>query len=218
MAIKIVFIRTFAIFALLSLGACGGSGDSTGGKISSSPSDNYTVCPANYEPVCAKTTLDATCAGVDCPTHSYTTYGNGCSAGASGADSAFDGKCELLEDKTTFSEKPAKIVNEDDMPVNPTPVSIINVQFIDDIVVLEVRYAGGCVPHDFELFLSQPFMESQPPQVHATVYDLTEDACDALVTTEISFDLLPLREFYRRAYGEEEGSVNIVELGVYTFQ
>ena len=38
-----------------------------------------------------------------------------------------------------------------------------------------------------------------------------------MITEEIRFDLLPLREIYRRAYGSEEGSINIAELGMYTF-
>lgn len=210
MAIKKALIHTLTPLVALSLTACGGSDKQ-------SPYSDLN-CPAVYQPFCAKSTLDASCTGNDCPTHEYTTYGDGCSAAIAGAAIAFDGECELLENKTTFADKPAQIVNDDAIPDNPTPVSIINVQFMDDIVVLEVRYAGGCKAHDFHLFLSQPFMESQPPQVHATLQHLTEDSCEAVITEKISFDLLPLREFYRRAYELEEGSINIAELGMYTFQ
>ena len=209
MVIKKVSTRTLVILVLLSLGACGGS---------DTPSPYRDLsCPTVYQPVCAKTTSDASCTGMNCLTHEYTTYGNGCTATVAGAAIAFEGDCELLENKPTFADKPAQIVNDGTVPNNSTLVSIINVQFIDDVVVLDVRYAGGCLPHDFNLFLSQPFMESQPPQIHATLQHLTEDSCEAMITEEIRFDLLPLREIYRRAYGSEEGSINIAELGMYTF-
>jgi hypothetical protein len=96
MVIKKVSTHTLVILVLLSLGACGGSD-------TPSPYSDLS-CPTVYQPVCAKTTSDASCTGMNCLTHEYTTYGNGCTATVAGAAIAFEGDCELLENKPTFAD------------------------------------------------------------------------------------------------------------------
>jgi hypothetical protein len=61
-------------------------------------------------------------------------------------------------------------------------------------------------------------MESDPVQSESLLSHVTEDTCEALVTEELTFDLLPLREFYQRIYGQGSGSISIQDIGLYSFE
>lgn len=66
----------------------------------------------------------------------------------------------------------------------------------------EVSYGGGCGEHRMDLVAWGGWMESWPVQIRALItHDDGNDLCDAVVAEERVFDLTPLAEAYRAAYG-----------------
>jgi hypothetical protein len=69
------------------------------------------------------------------------------------------------------------------------------------ILSLEVRYGGGCKPHDHDLVAWGGWLESFPVQVNVLLtHDDNDDPCDALVQDTLRFDLTRLREDYVASY------------------
>jgi hypothetical protein len=82
------------------------------------------------------------------------------------------------------------------------PVTIERDSLVGSVLTLEVSYAGGCEDHVFDLVAWGGWLESFPVQVNVFLsHDYRGDACRALVTRELRFDLGPLAEAYRRDYG-----------------
>ena len=68
-------------------------------------------------------------------------------------------------------------------------------------LTLDVSYSGGCADHSFRLYLSRLFQESDPVQTQAFLVHEGEDPCDGVLHETLDFDLNPLLEEYRLAYG-----------------
>ena len=66
-----------------------------------------------------------------------------------------------------------------------------------DILTLVVGYSGGCEVHQFTLLVSLAATRSIPPQ-HGLklVHESNGDACEAFITSELHFDLSPLKSRY----------------------
>ena len=78
-----------------------------------------------------------------------------------------------------------------------------NVELDGDILTIEVEYGGGCKEHIFSLFGSPGFMKSNPVQTDIMLsHDSNNDACKALITEKIVFNLTPLKEVWQQMYGE----------------
>ncbi|HEV2149926.1 MAG TPA: hypothetical protein VGR37_21185 [Longimicrobiaceae bacterium] len=83
-----------------------------------------------------------------------------------------------------------------------TPATITSAAMQGDVLVLEVTFGGGCGQHDFALYASNVWLESDPVQVNvALAHDGHGDPCRALLSRELRFDLSPLAAAYRRSYG-----------------
>jgi hypothetical protein len=89
------------------------------------------------------------------------------------------------------------------------PVTIEEATVHGDTLFIAVSHAGGCVPdHDFALVFSNLFMESLPVQMSGVLSrDGKGDMCRALVGSNLRFDLTPLKDAYRRAYGETSATI-----------
>ena len=90
----------------------------------------------------------------------------------------------------------------DDITLFKDAANITAIWVRDDVLHLRVQYSGGCKPHDFVLYGGSGFLESDP--VQAKVYlshNAHGDLCEALVISDLSFDLGPLRRTYQRWYG-----------------
>lgn len=83
------------------------------------------------------------------------------------------------------------------------PFELNEVEIDGDILMLSVSYSGGCESHDFWLFMSPPvFLESYPVQANLYLrHDGHNDACEAYITEEISFDVNRIRDLYYEFYG-----------------
>lgn len=63
-----------------------------------------------------------------------------------------------------------------------------------DTLLVYVNYGGGCKEHDFFLFGSTAWAESNPPQMPAVIiHDGHGDTCYALIHQTLRFDLSPIR-------------------------
>lgn len=67
-----------------------------------------------------------------------------------------------------------------------------------DVLTIVTHYGGGCARHEFMLFGSRLFCESNPPQVDVFLsHQAHGDLCKALITDSLRFSLAPLREVYQ---------------------
>lgn len=83
------------------------------------------------------------------------------------------------------------------------PAEILRAELEGDTLDLQVRFGGGCAEHDFALVHSGAFMESYPVQTNLTLaHDAHGDACRALLTRAIRFDLSPVKRAYQQGYAE----------------
>ena len=77
-----------------------------------------------------------------------------------------------------------------------------------NILTVSVSYSGGCRSHLFVLTAADSFRESSPVQLPMVLtHDANEDPCEAYPTRQLRFDLAPIRERYRAAYGQDSGTV-----------
>lgn len=82
------------------------------------------------------------------------------------------------------------------------PFELIEVFIDGDVLHLEVRYSGGCVEHDFDMFMSpEAFLESYPAQANLYLrHDDPDDACDAIIGRHLTFDVRPIAHLYELGY------------------
>ena len=73
----------------------------------------------------------------------------------------------------------------------------IQTLYLEDDVPWVVGYSGGCEVHQFTLLVSLAATRSIPPQ-HGLklVHESNGDACEAFITSELHFDLSPLKSRY----------------------
>ncbi|MBA7613786.1 MAG: hypothetical protein GH143_05095 [Calditrichaeota bacterium] len=65
-----------------------------------------------------------------------------------------------------------------------------------DTLRVYVAYSGGCKEHDFFLFGSTAWAESNPPQMSAVIiHDGHWDTCEAFIHETLRFDLSPIRDW-----------------------
>ncbi|HSG27949.1 MAG TPA: hypothetical protein VLA34_05665, partial [Candidatus Krumholzibacterium sp.] len=75
-----------------------------------------------------------------------------------------------------------------------------------DILSVEVRYSGGCIDHLFAMSARPWFRESLPVRMELYLHhDDGDDPCDAVITEELSFNLVRIGELYDALYGDGEG-------------
>jgi len=87
--------------------------------------------------------------------------------------------------------------------------------FIEDAVVeeegqliLDLRYSGGCGPHQIGLCWEGSFLESNPVQAQLRLsHDSRGDACEAEVQEQRRFDLRSMRDSWRAQYPGGNGII-----------
>lgn len=90
------------------------------------------------------------------------------------------------------------------------PATIEEVRVEGDRLHLRVTFGGGCRQHDFGLRFERVFLESEPVQsVLRLAHDAHGDPCRALLGRDLEFDLGPLKELYREAYGSPSGTIDL---------
>jgi hypothetical protein len=103
------------------------------------------------------------------------------------------------------------ITPDADAPQWPSdPVTIHAVEVRGDSLELTVSFGGGCRDHAFSLLADAAWMESYPVQIGARLaHDAKGDACDALLTRVLKFDLSPLKAAYAASYQTLSGIIRL---------
>lgn len=185
------------------------------GKLEDTPVTEFQgACPAVHDPVCGKTEGDIACINQPCPTHQYRTFGNGCAASLARAAVVLDDQCGTLEGAIAYADPPVRVVDE--LPKTAKQVTIDKVSIEGDRLFVRLGYSG-CSEQHFDLYIGRGFMESHPVRVKYQFVPQVEDQCLAYFTTEYSYDLIPLKRAYRKAYKSESGSADLPGLGTYHF-
>jgi hypothetical protein len=90
------------------------------------------------------------------------------------------------------------------------PYQIENPRISADTLNVTLTHGGGCRKHEYGLVAYSGWMESNPVQVRMVIlHDAHGDNCKALLRSDLRFDLAPLREAYKKAYGGTSGTVII---------
>jgi len=77
-----------------------------------------------------------------------------------------------------------------------------------DTLRLRVTHGGGCARHGYALIAWNGWLESNPVQVGLLLaHDARGDACRALLSPELRFDLEPLRAAWLADYHGEHGTL-----------
>jgi hypothetical protein len=81
---------------------------------------------------------------------------------------------------------------------------INSVKINENSLIADISYSGGCKDHEFALVISKYFNKTYPVQVEVFIsHNNNGDSCEAFLTEEIAFSLLPLRDLYRNAYSDK---------------
>jgi hypothetical protein len=80
-----------------------------------------------------------------------------------------------------------------------------------DTLTVSIGYGGGCETHEFTLCWPDPtFAESAPVQTWLEIFhEANDDMCDAYFVEDVTFDLTPLRDAWRAAYGATSGTITV---------
>ena len=93
------------------------------------------------------------------------------------------------------------------------PSDAVNIQgFVikGDSLELAVSFGGGCRDHAFVLLSDAVWLESYPVQVGVTLsHNANGDACDALLSRVLRFDLTPLKAADSSSYQATTGVIKL---------
>jgi hypothetical protein len=82
------------------------------------------------------------------------------------------------------------------------PVTVTGAFIVHDDLTIGARFSGGCLEHDFKLFMQPVFLESWPVQANLYLcHDAHGDACRALLLEQVKFDIRDIAELYFEQYG-----------------
>ena len=86
---------------------------------------------------------------------------------------------------------------------------VINAATVEDGTLrVNVSYSGGCETHAFTLVAEERFLESFPVQLRVSLaHNANGDTCEAFITEEHVFDLVPIKEVYQKAYRTDAGTI-----------
>lgn len=79
------------------------------------------------------------------------------------------------------------------------PIGIQNVEIIGNEMHINVKYSGGCKPHEFQLIGHKMISKSLPPQRTVKLFhNANEDDCRQIIQEKLVFDISSF------AYGNDE--------------
>lgn len=96
-----------------------------------------------------------------------------------------DSRLTLVRSVTGFNA----VINENNED-RGDPVNIQAFSITGDSAYITLSYPGGCSRHTFEVIWSETYSQTYPPATDLLViHDAHDDACEALITETISFDM-----------------------------
>jgi len=121
--------------------------------------------------------------------------------------------CNSTEDVTSYVTPPALGVVQFGVAGSPgdfarDPLTVDSAAVRDGRLHVFVSYAGGCAGHEFAALAENTWLESNPVQLSLLLaHNAHGDTCEALLHSELRFDLTPVRQAFARAYHQAEGEV-----------
>jgi len=93
------------------------------------------------------------------------------------------------------------IDNINSIPDTNDAVAINEAKINNNLLQINVSYAGGCKKHEFQLYGLKGILKSNPPQVIIYLHhNANGDMCEAYLTEGIEFNLLPLKSEYQQQF------------------
>jgi hypothetical protein len=82
------------------------------------------------------------------------------------------------------------------------PIEVVDASISGDYLKVRVQYSGGCIEHWFKLYMQPTFLESYPVRANLYLSHMDNgDACDAVITRDLVFDVMKIAELYEEQYG-----------------
>ena len=201
----------FFLLFVLALGACG-EGDPVSSR---QPAGNYVAVPKR---ISSSLTLSAPAAGL-------------AESRMSGADTAGTDSTDVIANPDTAGTDSTDVItaNPDSSVADIDPGQLGPLVFAGtadeagewgadgfeltaaaiagDTLAVTVSYSGGCQDHQFTLVASPSFLESDPVQLEvALAHNANGDPCEAWLTEEYLFSLVPIKERFQSQY-QDSGRV-----------
>ena len=86
-----------------------------------------------------------------------------------------------------------------------------DIKVVGDIVKINISYSGGCRDHEFKLIAQNYFGESDSPKAELVLsHNSNLDPCEAFLTEEHSFNLLPLKYEFIKKFEKDSGTILMV--------
>ena len=101
-----------------------------------------------------------------------------------------------LQSKTKKSKTPVVLLDKNFTYNAKTnaPLNIDTAYISKNILVIKIKYSGGCKEHSFELKSDGNFAKSNPPQISAyLLHNSNDDACRSLQSKELKFNIVSLK-------------------------
>ena len=90
------------------------------------------------------------------------------------------------------------------------PYKILEADIVEDEMQLKVQYGGGCKEHDFSMIISIGEIVGVPNTAIGFLrHEAYDDACEALITEDLTFDLTPFKEQWKQLSGKSNGTIEI---------
>lgn len=90
-------------------------------------------------------------------------------------------------------------------------VAVSTMYLVDDALALGLSEDDGCAGRDYRLCYADEFVEGSPIGIRLWLEEAqaTDESCEAAPTNELVFNVLPVAEHWRQAYGREDGAVEL---------
>ncbi|WP_444995294.1 hypothetical protein [Aliikangiella sp. IMCC44359] len=180
------------------------------------------ACTEEYAPVCAKKPFVNVCVTTPCKTDVYKTFSNSCVAHSQNALVALTSECENLENVATLHSKPVRVVPLAVTDYLSDPFKLVEAEVNGDMLTVKTEVNGGCGTHDVSVYVDSIITnpDVEPVEISVGIAHLDYDNCEEVVQVSNQFDLLAVKENYRRLFPEFNGSVRLKlnEFGIYEFE
>ena len=90
------------------------------------------------------------------------------------------------------------------------PYKILQASIVEDEMQIKVQYGGGCKEHDFSMVISIGEVIGVPNTAIGYLrHEAYNDACEALITEDLVYDLTPFKEQWKQLTGKSDGTIEI---------
>jgi cysteine-rich repeat protein len=93
-------------------------------------------------------------------------------------------------------------------PFPKDPLVVKSAVIDGDSLLVGVEFGGGCEEHVLGYCWDGSFAESEPEQVFTQIsHESFDDPCDALLSKQLKFDLVPLKTVWQEGHQQQSGEI-----------